>query len=213
MTCDFSLRHYEEILRAAQTGGYRFVQFDKAPEAGDVFVRHDVDLSLDAALEMAELEARLGVRATYFLMTQSVFYNLASAEGEWAAVHLRELGHSVGLHAVYPRAEHDVRFDRVMAWHNPDPGYMFDPVGGLVNVMAEPHFSREHYRSDSNHSWRNGCPHAELAAGDFEWLQLLVHPELWAYEGATMRQSMETMLRHEEDRDWERLAEDRIDLS
>jgi hypothetical protein len=213
MSCTFSMRHYAEILHAAQTGGYRFVHFDKEPEPGDLFLRHDVDLSLDAALEMAELEARLGVRATYFLMTQSVFYNLASAEGEWAAVHLRELGHSVGLHAVYPRADHDVRFDRVMAWHNPDPGYMFGPVGGLVNVMAEPHFSREQYRSDSNHNWRNGCPHADLAAGAFEWLQLLVHPELWAYEGATMRESMDAMLKHEQERDWERLAEDRIDLS
>jgi len=82
-----------------------------------------------------------------------------------------------------------------------------------VNVMAEPHFSRDHYRSDSNHHWRNGCPHEELAAGSFAWLQLLVHPELWAYEGVTMRASMERMLEHERERDWERLAADRIDLS
>jgi hypothetical protein len=213
MTCDFSLRHYEEILHAAQAGGYRFVHFDKAPAEGDLFLRHDVDLSLDAAVKMAELEAGLGVRATYFLMTQSVFYNLASPEGEWAIPHLRQLGHSVGLHAVYPRAEHDARFDRAMAWHNPDPGYMFDAVGGLVNVMAEPHFDSDRYRSDSNHNWRNGCPHEELAAGAFTWLQLLIHPELWVYEGATMRASMEAMLTHERERDWERLAEDRIDLS
>ena len=81
MTCDFSRRHYTELLHAAQNGGYRFVHFDKTPEPGDLFLRHDVDLSLDAALEMAELEARLDVRATYFLMTQSVFYNLLSPEG------------------------------------------------------------------------------------------------------------------------------------
>jgi hypothetical protein len=42
---------------------------------------------------------------------------------------------------------------------------------------------------------------------------MLVHPELWAYEGATMRESMDAMLNHERERDWERLAEDRIDLT
>ena len=42
--------------------------------------------------------------ATYFLMTESVFYNLASSEGVAAIARLRELGHRVGLHAVYPNA-------------------------------------------------------------------------------------------------------------
>ena len=31
-------------------------------------------------------------------MTRSVFYNLASAEGERALERLRELGHRIGLH-------------------------------------------------------------------------------------------------------------------
>ena len=137
---------------------------------------------------MAELEARLGDSRDLLPAHASVFYNLLSAEGEWTHVHLRELGHSVGLHAVYPRAEHDARFDRVMAWHNPDPGYMFEPVGGLVNVMAEPHFSREHYRSDSNHNWRNGCRHDELRLAASSGCSS-VHPELWVDEARTMRQS------------------------
>ena len=89
---------------------------------GDLLLRHDVDLSLDAALRMAELEAEAGATATYFLMTESVFYNLASREGTAALDRLRALGHRVGLHAVYPRAALDGRFDPVVAWHNPDPG-------------------------------------------------------------------------------------------
>ena len=100
-----------------------------------MILRHDVDLSLDAALRMAELEAEAGAAATYFLMTGSVFYNLGSPEGERALGRLRELGHRVGLHAVYPRLELDDRFDTVIAWHNPDPEYMRSPVEGAINVM------------------------------------------------------------------------------
>ena len=102
--CTFDLSHYDDLLAAARAGGYRFAFFDRPPEAGTILLRHDVDLSLDAALRMADLEADAGAAATYFLMTRSVFYNLASSEGDAALARLRELGHRVGLHAVWPGA-------------------------------------------------------------------------------------------------------------
>jgi len=211
VSCAFDLAHYRELLDAAVAGGYRYAFFDREPEAGDLLLRHDVDLSLDAALAIAELEAEAGAAATYFLMRRSEFYNLDSPSGERAVAHLRELGHRVGLHAVWPCAQLDERFDPVVAWHNPDPGYMREPVEGAVNVM-EPPWS-DFYRSDSNQHWRRGCPHEELRAGAFERLQLLTHPEIWVYPGATMRETMLAMLDAERKRRLEQLAEDRIDLS
>jgi hypothetical protein len=212
VSCGFELGHYRELLQAAQAGGYRWAFFDGEPRGGDLILRHDVDLSLDAALSMAGLEAEEGAAATYFLMTESVFYNLGSAEGRAAIARLRELGHRVGLHAVWPNARLDERFEPVVAWHNPDPQYMTAPVEGAVNVMQAPWFSRETYRSDSNQHWRHGCPHEELAAGAFPWLQLLTHPEIWAYPGETMGETMHAMLDAERERRVEQLRADRIDL-
>jgi hypothetical protein len=194
VSCAFDLDHYRELLEAAQAGGYRFAFFEDAPQEGTVILRHDVDLSLDAALRLAELEADAGARATYFLMTGSVFYNLSSQEGEHALGRLRELGHRVGLHAVYPRLDLDDRFDP-------------------VNVMASPWFDPETYRSDSNQHWRSGCPHEELRAGAFPWLQLLTHPEIWVYPGTRMGETMRAMLEEEKERRLDQLAADRIDLS
>jgi hypothetical protein len=211
--CGFDLDHYRELLAAAGTGGYRFADFSRDPEPGDLILRHDVDLSLEAAVELAELEGDAGVRSTYFLMTESVFYNLASQAGETAIATLRSLGRAVGLHAVYPRAELDERLDPVVAWHNPDPEYMSAPIPGAVNVMEPRFFSPAHYRSDSNQRWRSGCPHEELAAGAFEWLQLLTHPEIWVYPGKTMRETMLAMLDTKRDLGLAQLTEDRIDLS
>jgi len=211
--CDFSLRHYGELLDVATAGGYRWAGFDHEPESGDLFLRHDVDLSLSAALTMARLEHAHGAHATYFLMTESVFYNLASSEGRAALDELRSLGHAVGLHAVYPKAERDDRFDAVIAWHNPDPDYVFEPVDGVVNVMQSPWFTQGNYRSDSNQHWREGCPDAALRAGAFEWLQLLTHPEIWVFRGATMGETMRAML-DEKRAEWlVHLANDRIDLA
>ncbi len=213
MTCEFSLEHYRDLLLAAKQGGYRFAGFDRAPRPGDVILRHDVDLSLAAAVSVAEIEFEEGASSTWFLMTRSIFYNLASTEGEKAIERLRALGHRVAHHAVHPHVDLDDRFEPVVAWHNPEPGYMQAPVEGAVNVMQAPFFDPGHYRSDSNQRWRHGCPHAELAASAFEWLQLLTHPEIWAFDGSSMRRSMESMLDADRAARLEHLRADRIDLS
>jgi hypothetical protein len=214
VSCSFDVQHYRALLDAARAGGYRFGSFEGEPEAGRIYLRHDVDLSLDAAVRLAELEADVSATATYFLMSESVFYNLASPEGSAAVSRLLELGHDVGPHAVWPAVpEPDDRFSPVLAWHNPEPAYMSAPVGGFLNVMAEPWFTQGLYRSDSNQHWRSGCPHEELARGDFEWLQLLTHPEIWVYPGATMGETMRAMLDAERERRLEQLAADRIDLA
>jgi hypothetical protein len=213
VTCAFDLGHYAELLEAAQAGGYRFAFFDREPQAGEVLLRHDVDMSLDAALEMAELEAKRDVAATYFLMKRSDFYNLDTRGGAAALERLRELGHRVGLHGVHPDATLDARFDPVVAWHTPEPDYMTAPLDGAVNVMQEPWFHPDRYRSDSNQHWRSGCPHEELARGGFEWLQLLVHPEIWVYEGATMRETMESFLDADREARRRAMLDNRIDLT
>ena len=213
MSCEFSLAHYRSLLEAAKTGGYRWAGFDREPEPGDLILRHDVDLSLDAAVAVAEVEAEAGAWSTWFLMTRSVFYNLASSEGERAVARLRELGGRVAHHAVWPHVDLDERFDPVVAWHNPDPEYMTAPVVGATNVMTAPWFDPEHYRSDSNQHWRHGCPHEALERGELEWLQLLTHPEIWAYDGATMGETMRSFLDADRSARLEHLLADRIDLS
>jgi hypothetical protein len=209
--CRFDLEHFRELIEAAHTGGYRFARFGGEPRPGDLYLRHDVDLDLHAALQMSAVERELGVEATYFLMTRSVFYNLASPEGEKALAQLRRDGHAVGAHPSWPHLELDDRFDAVVSWHNPDPAYMHDPIDGAINVTAEPFF--RNYRSDSNQHWRHGCPHEEIERGDWEWLQLLIHPAIWVYRGDTMRETMLAMLDDERERRLAQLADDRIDLS
>ena len=125
MSCAFVARPLRRAARGSACRRLPFAGFERAPRPGDLFLRHDVDLSLDAALRMAELEAEAGATATYFLMTESVFYNLASKEGDRgarAAAGARPPRRAArGLPA---NATLDERFDPVVAWHNPDPEYM-----------------------------------------------------------------------------------------
>jgi biotin carboxylase len=210
--CDFTIEHYRELLESIRGGGYRFATFDRRPQEGDVLLRHDVDLSLEAALALAEVEAEHDAVATYFVMRQSVFYNLESPTGEYALARLRELGHRIALHALYPSVELDERFDSVIAWHNPEAGHMSDEIDGVVNAMGARFFSPETYRSDSNQHWRFGCPHGALRRREFRWLQLLIHPEIWVYPGLTMRDTMLAFLDDERERRLAQMRADRIDV-
>ena len=213
----FTLDAYRALLDAAERGGYSLRGFlDGAPAAGDLLLRHDVDMSLSAALAMAELEAERGVRATYFLMTQSSFYNLHGKPGQRALDRLRELGHEVGYHAVWPNAAADPHFGflPVLAWHTPEPHYMAEPVPGWTNVM-DPMFTGDFamtYRSDSNQHWRRGDPVEDLAAARFPWLQLLIHPVLWMGGTTGMAPTIDAFLDRDREQRLEHLREDNLDL-
>lgn len=201
---DWSLSGYAKLLDAALNHGmYTTRLFDDQPICGgDLFLRHDVDLSLEAAVVMAELEHSFGVRATYLLMNRSEFYNLDSPTGERALLRLRELGHAVGLHAVFPNAIADGRFDRVIAWHNPDPEWVHADIEDATNPMCPPWFDPETYRSDSNMRWRVEPTFRE------EWLQLLVHPEWWVFDGDTVQAKMAAFVDDRNERMLELLEED-----
>ena len=135
-------------------------------------------------------------------MTESVFYNLASSEGVAAIARLRELGHRVGLHAVYPtRRARRAASTPSSPGTTPTPAYMTAPIPGAVNVMQE----RVLRPADATARTRTsaGAPAARTRssrAGAFPWLQLLVHPEIWVYPGSTMGQTMRAMLDAERER-------------
>ena len=193
-------------------GGYRFAGFDRPPAPGDLILRHDVDLSLAAAVALAEVEAAAGAWSTWFLMTRSVFYNLDSAEGEAAIARLRELGGRIAQHAVWPTLDLDERFEPVVAWHNPDPEYMSQPVAGarqrddraLVRPRPLP------LRLEPALAAR--VPARAARRGEFAWLQLLVHPEIWVYDGATMGETMRSFLDADRSARLDHLRGDRIEL-
>ena len=214
MSCAFDLDHYRELLEAAQAGGYRFAFFEGAPSEGDLILRHDVDLSLDAALRMAELEADAGAQRD--VLPDDRLGLLQPRARTRASARSRGCASSATASACTPSTRASTSTSastRSLAWHNPDPEYMRAPVDGAINVMEAPWFDPETYRSDSNQHWRSGCPHEELRAGAFPWLQLLTHPEIWVYPGTRMGETMRAMLEEEKERRLDQLAADRIDLS
>ena len=63
----------------------------------------------------------------------------------------------------------------------------------------------ERLRAHAGKSAVLSCPPLEarvtvLASGELEWVQLLIHPEIWAYPGDRMGETMRAMLDAERER-------------
>ena len=96
----FLHRSYERLLSAlADRSRFRVVplrDFASAPRDRVVVgLRHDIEERFASALEMAELEHRHGLSATYFVLHTAPYYDRSLLPG----LHrLQELGHEVGWH-------------------------------------------------------------------------------------------------------------------
>lgn len=93
---DFTLKSYQSLLVAFQQAGYQFQTFEEMMthpiEGKTVVMRHDVDELAWNALKMAQLENKLGVRATYF------FRIVKQSNVPKVIAQIVELGHEVGYH-------------------------------------------------------------------------------------------------------------------
>lgn len=197
----FSLDHYGETISAFLDNGYAIVDFaDIQATDRHLVLRHDVDFDLRAAAKMAEFEASQGIRATYFVLLRTEFYNVYSKSAEDALGRIAASGHNIGLHfdaALYPggeaeliRAAQDecqilsqaVRRDiGVLSFHRPHRDLLASDIefSGVLNAYSRRFFEDIGYCSDSKGTWRYGVPleHEAVAAG--RALQLLTHPIWW----------------------------------
>ncbi|MDR1657878.1 MAG: hypothetical protein LBT47_10065 [Deltaproteobacteria bacterium] len=82
-----------------------------------VFVlRHDIDYGLEFLGEMPEIEAELGIVATYFIQVGSLFYNPFAVDQLRALERLKTLGHRFGLHSDSPDRTDADDLNRFIEW-------------------------------------------------------------------------------------------------
>jgi len=176
------------------------------PATPSVIVRHDIDIGLEHAIPLAELEAQLGIRASYLVMTDSDLYELDD-DNVAAVRRLAELGHELGVHVdVSPGASPDsavrdaARRLAALAgvepascsFHRPAAELLRGPdlVGGLASAYAAP--LMRCYLSDSAGSWRQD-PIRVLSETGEPVVQLLVHPVWWGPEAAEPPDRLESL--------------------
>jgi hypothetical protein len=195
--CEFSLDHYEDILRMAVDLGYVFRSFldESIGPEGVILLRHDIDISMERALAMAELEAVYGIRSTFFFLPDCPLYGPFEPAHQESLRTIAELGHWLGLHLNAPQdadlqALCDIWYRRmreilpvipVVSFHRPKLP-LVGVLRGFTCTYEERFFKHIRYISDSSKEWRDGCicEHFQTVSGAaLPSLQLLTHPVWW----------------------------------
>jgi hypothetical protein len=173
--CSFSLDHYFKTLYDYIDAGYVIIPDAKVKR--HIHLRHDVDLSLDYALELAKEEQKRDISATYYIMLHSSLYNPQSPEGMDIIQHIHSIGHKIGLH-VDTRSFLSNDLDtlslivgeRVTDWRK--------HLSNLTpDIEPEPRPKNYKYISDSGMNWREGCFCQQI--GKHDKMEILTHPIWW----------------------------------
>lgn len=216
MNMTFTYQSYCDMLDLLSKTGYRIADYREGiPEERSVILRHDVDTSLDKAVEMAGIEAEKGVRSNYFILLTTDFYNAASFRSQQAVRHILELGHAVGLHfdetlyedlnpeelAQAVRREADIlshicRYEiSTVSMHRPSRKILDSDffVPGMINVYAQTFFRDYKYVSDSRRNWRE--PVLDVIKSEaFDHLHILTHPFWYAHSEGSLHDSVEAFV-------------------
>jgi hypothetical protein len=198
---DFSWAGYRALVGSFLNAGYEVRLFGELdPAKAHLVLRHDIDFSMTAAVNVARIEADLGVRSHYYVLLRTEFYNLFGRD-DWGRLHeLLELGHDVGLHFDASLYDQDIpaldeaaarecniledllgRDVTSISFHRPAR-----MLQGLARQFAlrshtyEPRFFSDiAYVTDSRGMFRYGHPLDHPGFADRKAMQLLTHPIWW----------------------------------
>jgi hypothetical protein len=222
---DFTHEHYKELLKIAKSK-FTFIDYPislNPPKSPCVLWRHDIDFSMQLALEMAQLENEVGIKSTYFILLHSEFYNLLDAADAKCVEQIIALGHSIGLHFdihFYNVKEQDQLNEYLLVeknllektFHQAIKTFSFhknneftmncqeEYYAGMVNTYASVFQKDFGYASDSNGYWRFERLYDFLTTTKHQYIQVLTHPEWWTKEIMSPLQKVEKVLQQRTDR-------------
>jgi len=123
-------------------------------------IRHDVEYSLDRALQLAKLENELNVKSTYCIQVRNNIYNAISDKNIELVKQIHTLGHEIALHQDPPAGLDDFGLQRyllqdirvlsayydlpikIFSYHRPKQEYLqkYFTVENLINTNGNKFF-------------------------------------------------------------------------
>lgn len=222
----FTIDHYYTLVKLAVGKGFTFLTYADDllhTDRKEVLWRHDVEFSPEIALQMAKIEHKLGVKATYFFQIHSEFYNVFEPFHTHILKEIRSLGHEIGLHfdAHYYNIQNQEALDkyitldkeyfekvfdimlRVFSFHNTNRFILSCEefkYGGLINVYSKYFKTNYNYCSDSTGYWRYEILDEVLRDNSIQYLQVLTHDAMWSNTVMAPRQRVRWSIEHEAER-------------
>ena len=202
---EYTWSSYCGLMDKLKANGYSPIRFCDVSESIDypAIIRHDVDMDLQKAVEMAELEKRIGIKSTYFVLLSSEYYNIFSGKNMESSRRIIDLGHEIGLHFDITAYKNNLSLTdiggvlrreilllesglnikvRSISWHIPRNDLLGRHLSitdelGILNAY-DPYFYKGYkYVSDSMMRWREPIEEY-IEKKKYDKLQILTHP-IW----------------------------------
>ncbi len=232
---DFTFEGYKKVLNIITECGYRYSDFHNFNENEKVCIlRHDIDLSLDAALDVAKIENEMNISSTYYVLLNTEFYNLLHTPSRNKMKEIVALGHNVGLHFDAKRYEGTDENDLTKALteeigmlsglldcdinsfsiHRPTKQEIENNIclDGIVNTYSTKFFRNFKYISDSRMRWRENAEEV-ITCGKYQQLQVLTHPIWYGNENRNISTVLRQFLEDKNNAIYNSLGENITDLN
>ena len=103
---------YDELTRFYESISKRFAvtSFRDRTKGTGILLRHDVDVAIEPAFKVAEIEKQVGITSTFFILTTGMMYNPAAPTNRKMLREMSDMGFEIGLHfdpSIYGDATHD----------------------------------------------------------------------------------------------------------
>lgn len=231
----FTYNAYKGLLSILREQGYQacsYHNWNESPRC--VILRHDIDNSLNAAIRMGEIEEKLGIQSTYFVLLRTDFYNPASQKSLEMLHRLQAMGHEIGLHfdeKSYPeggQAETIVRILKereilssilgtpvtTVSMHRPSQTTLEAnlSVPGMVNSYGKTFFQDFKYLSDSRRRWREPVEEI-IRSGEYDRLHILTHAFWYHEEEQSITESVGSFIRSANAERYGQMRENITDLA
>jgi len=202
---DFTELEYENLLKIAKRK-YSFEGFGNSSVEKHVIWRHDVDYSMQRALKLAQIEHKEEVKATYYILLRSEFYNIFEEDIKNCIKNIIGLGHEIGLHFDISHYLDKIGTENLLtflsyeaeilekeflitinsfSFHNTSQltkSFTNDHYGRFLNVYSKTIMEKYQYCSDSTGFWVYERLNNVLQRNDIDFLQILTHPVWWVPE-------------------------------
>lgn len=180
-----------------------------------LFLRHDIDFCVEAALRFAEVERQHGISSNYYFMLNTEHYNLLAKSNRDRLTRISELGHTIGLHFDCAGFDDHTEIDSAIkseasilsdllgksvdtiSFHRPNEDIVlntFKPSGQFLNCYDKSAFKNFEYISDSSGFWNYGSPTERISQSGHNNIQLLTHPIWWGNAPRTPHYNLTNLL-------------------
>ena len=202
-----NLQKYETlILKLLNAGLKPSINWKGKLNINSLFLRHDIDFSVEYAYQIAKIEYNLKIQSTFFFMLSSNMYNLLSTHNQKLVSKIANMNHKVSIHFdlnSYQNFEYflyekklfenifNIRVD-IVSIHRPGNFLLNNnlKISGIPHTYQDVYFKEMKYISDSGGRDVFHAVNKYLNNPRETGLQLLTHPIWWVSDKKSVRTTL-----------------------